>query len=134
MRCAPDGDHRFEDPQLLDPVDEHDPTLLSFSFEGRAVPNAHITDKWERTRVEYSIERYNLDFPPLMDKRKSTWADCWESVQEYLRELALYQADKTNGIARDRFKQAAKQLRKMMNETQELSAGDPRLVGLLQSA
>jgi hypothetical protein len=30
-----------------------------------------------------------------MDKRKATWADCWERVQEYLSELALYQADKT---------------------------------------
>jgi hypothetical protein len=68
-RCMPLGDHRLEDPQLLDPIDEDDPALLSFNMEGRAVPAAHVTDDWERARVEYSVERYNLDFPPLMDKR-----------------------------------------------------------------
>jgi hypothetical protein len=29
----------------------------------------------------------HLDFPPLMDKRKAVWAECWSSIQEYLKEL-----------------------------------------------
>ncbi|MGH6751843.1 MAG: hypothetical protein ACREDP_06715 [Bradyrhizobium sp.] len=139
-RCAPLGDHRAEDAQLLDPADEDDPALLSFNVEGRAVPAAHITDDWEKERVEYSVERCNLDFPPLMDKRKTVWAECWDRIQDYLRELALYRADRTNMIARDRYKQAAKRVRELMREEMELSAvaracvlsaGDPRLEGLL---
>jgi len=142
-RCKPLGDYRFEDPQLLDPIDEDDPALLSFNMEGRAVPAAHIADDWEKARVEYSVERYNLDFPPLMDKRKTVWAECWHRIQEYLDELRRYHADKTNVLAKDRYRQAAKHVRELMREEQELSAvaracvlstGDPRLHGLLQSA
>ena len=81
----------------------------------------------------------HLDFPPLMDKRKAVWAECWNCVQEYLKELALYHAGKTNIIARDRSKQAIKRVR----EDRELSAvpracipnsGDLRVTGILQSA
>lgn len=142
-RCTPFGDHRHEDAQLLDPVDEDDPALLSFNLEGRAIPAAHVTNAWEKARVEYSVEGYNLDFPPLMDKRKTVWAECWERIQEYLHELTLYHKDRSNGIAKDRYKQAARHLRELMHEEKELSAvvracilssGDPRLAGLLQSA
>lgn len=142
-RCGPLGDLRHEDAQLLDPIDEDDPGLLSFNVEGRAIPAAHLTDEWEKARVEYSVERYNLDFPPLMDKRKTVWAECWDRIQEYLKELARYHDDKTNGIAKDRYKQAAKRVRELMHEEKELSAvaracilsaGDPRVAGLLQSA
>ena len=78
-----------------------------------------------------------------MDKRKAVWAECWNCVQEYLKELATYRADKTNVIARDRTKQAVKHVRELMREDRELSAvaracilssGDPRLTGILQSA
>jgi len=142
-RVAPLGDVRHEDPQLLDPIDEDDPALLSFNVEGRAMPAAHIRDEWEKARVEYSVERYNLDFPPLTDKRKAVWAECWNRIQEYLKELSTYHADKTNVIARDRSKQALKSVREMMREEGELSAvaracvlgtGDARVTSLLQSA
>jgi hypothetical protein len=60
-----------------------------------------------------------------------------------LQELATYHADKTNVIARDRYKQALKRVRELMHEKQELSAvaracvlnsGDPRVTSLLQTA
>ncbi|MFZ2956556.1 MAG: hypothetical protein WA705_06675 [Candidatus Ozemobacteraceae bacterium] len=142
-RCSPCGDHRSEDPLLLDPIDEDDPGLISFNLEGRAIPAAHVSDPWEKKRVKYSVERYNLDFPPLMDKRKTVWTDCWGKIQEYRREVATYTKDKSNAIARDRFKQAAKHLRDLMKEEKEFSAvaraciissGDPRLTALLQTA
>ena len=143
QRCIPMGDLRHEDPQLLDPTDDHDPSLLSFNMVGRAVPAAHITNPWERVRVEYSVERYNLDFPPLMDKRKTVWAECWDRIQEYLKELTLYHADQDNVIAKDRYKQSARQVRELMREDKELSSvaracvlstGDARVMGLLQAA
>ncbi len=136
------GDVRLEDAQLLDPIDEDDPGLISFNVEGRAIPAAHLTDQWERARVEYSIQRYNLDFPPLMDKRKTVWAECWNRLEEYLKELATYHADKTNVVARDRFKQALRHVRDLVRDDQELSSvaracilstGDGRVVNVLQS-
>ncbi|MCK6537537.1 MAG: hypothetical protein L6Q84_31590 [Polyangiaceae bacterium] len=142
-RAVVDGDLRHEVPMLLDPVDEDDPVLLFFDLEGHAVAAPHVTDAWETTRVEYSVERYNLDFPPLMDRRKTVWAECWNRVEEYRRELRLCRKDPTNAVARDRVKQAAKRVRAMIREERELSAvaracvesaGDPRLTGLLRSA
>jgi hypothetical protein len=142
-RGQPFGDLRFEQPVLLDPADDDDPGLLFFNFEGRAVPAPHVTDDWERTRVTCSVERYNLDFPQLMDGRKTVWSECWNRLQEYLREVGLYQGDPTNVIARDRLKQAAKRVRELIREDHEFSAvaracvesaGDPRVTGLLRSA
>jgi hypothetical protein len=141
-RIGPFGDLRHEDPQLLDPADPDDPALITFNVEGRAIPAAHVADSWERERVEYSVLRYNLDFPPLMDKRKVIWADCWARIQTYLSELALYQADKTNAVAREGVKSAARQIRRMLTAEEELSSvaracilscADRRLSSLLQS-
>lgn len=142
-RCTPLGDHRHEAPALLDPADEDDPVLLSFDIEGRAIVAAYVTDEWEKQRVECSVQRYNLDFPPLMDKRKVVWSECWHWIQEYLKELEIYHQDPTNMLAREAHRRAAERVRQLMNEKAEFSAvaracvlgaGDPRLAGLLQSA
>lgn len=142
-RGQPFGDMRFEQPSLLDPIDEDDPVLLFFNLEGRAIPAPHVSDAWERARVTCSVERYNLDFPALMNGRKTVWAECWNRLQEYLREVALFQSQPNNVIARDRLKQAAKRVRELIREDQEFSAvaracvesaGDPRVTGLLRSA
>jgi hypothetical protein len=141
-RGQPFSDLRYEQPVLLDPVDNDDPVLLFFNFEGRAIPAPHVTDGWEQARVTLSVERYNLDFPPLMDGRKTVWAECWNRIQEYLREVALFHQDPTNVIARDRLKQAAQRIRAMIHEEREFSSvaraciqssGDPRAVGILRS-
>jgi len=141
---CPGHDLRNEDPQLLDPIDEDDPNLLSFNFEGRAIPLAGLEDEWDKKRVEYSVERFNLDFPPLMDKRKTVWNECWRRIQMYREELGkLKLSNGENAIARNQVKSCAKEIRSMMREDKELSAvsracvlstGDPRLIGLLQSA
>ena len=141
-RCAPLGDLRSEIAMLLDPAEEDDPVLLSFNMVGEAIPAAHVTDAWERSRVTYSVDRYNLDFPPLVDKRKTVWAECWNRIQEYQRELSLYKKDPTNAVARIGVKQAAKSIREMMTPEKELSSvaracvassGDPRITAFLQT-
>src|SRR5262249_37323517 len=139
-----DDDLRYEDPQLLDPTDADDPNLLSFNMEGRAIPAPGLNDEWAKARVSYSVERCNLDFPPLMDKRKTVWHECWTRIQAYLQELAMYSANGgANPIARTQVKENAQAIREMMREDKEfstvaraciLSTGDPRLTGLLQSA
>ena len=64
--------HRVRDeaPVLLDPTDADDPVLLWFLVDGRAVAAPHVTDEWEKHRVQYSVERYNLDFHALVEKRR----------------------------------------------------------------
>jgi uncharacterized protein (TIGR02646 family) len=143
LRCEPLGDLGFEDPQLLDPADADDPGLLSFNVQGTALPAPHVTDDWEKARVEYSIEKLRLDFPALEGRRKMIWAECWGRAQEYIDELAKYHAKKSNVIARDRYKRAAKHLLAMIQADSELSmvaraclesSGDLRLKHLLWSA
>ena len=121
---------------MLDPANADDPNLLSFNVEGRAIPAPHVHDDWERERVVYSVERYQLDFGPLMDKRKMVWSECWNRIKEYQSELAAYHKDKTNVIAHEGSKKAMKELRAMIREDQELSSvalacirscGDPRV-------
>jgi hypothetical protein len=142
-RASVDDDPRYENPMLLDPADAYDPTLLSFDVEGRVRAAPHVSDTWEKARVTYSVERCNLDFPPLMDRRRTVWADCWNSVEIYRSELQLLSRDPTNDVARNGVKEAARLLRMMIRETRELSAvaraciasaGDPRLDSLLRSA
>lgn len=142
-RVRAGGDLRYEDPQLLDPADEDDPSLITFDVEGHAIPVPGVT-KWNRTRVEYSVDRCKLDFPPLMDKRKTIWTECWSRIEAYLAELRRYdESGGTNLIAKTQSKEKANAIREMIREDKELSAvaraciissGDPRVVGLLRTA
>ncbi|MCA6243613.1 MAG: hypothetical protein IM671_00650 [Phenylobacterium sp.] len=142
-RAGPGGDLRFEDAMLLDPMDSHDASLLSFNVEGDAIVAPGVTDDWEVQRVEYSIERMNLTFGPLSAKRKAVWANCWAAIEEYLNELALYHQDKANVIAKSSFKNAMGKLVTMIGEAEEFSSvaracilatGDPRVMSVLQAA
>lgn len=141
-RCAPYGDLRHEDPQFLDPADEDDPILLSFNVQGDAIPAPHISEEWERKRVEYSVARCMLNFGPLIDARRVVWAECWRRAKDYLDEYGRCNADRSNGIARAQLKQAAKDIRAMIRGDREfsavaraciLSSGQKRLVALLQT-
>jgi hypothetical protein len=142
-RCSYGQDLRNEFTLLLDPADEDDPVLLSFNILGEAVAAPHVTDPWEQERVTYSVKRYKLDFPPLSDKRKTIWEECWDRIVDYRSELKLLQADPSNAIAREGVKKAAKRIREMMKSEKELSAvarscvthtGNGRLLGLLQTS
>jgi uncharacterized protein (TIGR02646 family) len=137
------GDLRLENPKMLDPTDEDDPNLLSFNFEGMAIPVAGLTG-WDRERVEYSVKRMNLDFPPLLNKRKAVWAECHQRIEAYRTELIhLENSGGRNQIAFRQVKENAKAIREMMQADRELSAvaracvlstGDRRVMGLLQSS
>ena len=121
-RVLPFGDVRMEQPMLLDPNDEDDPSLLSFDVEGTARAAPGVTDPWELERVAFSVERLKLDFGPLQDKRKVVWAECWTKIETYLDELAKYHADQHNHFARAGVKQAVRDIRKMIEPDKELSA------------
>jgi hypothetical protein len=77
-----------------------------------------------------------------MDKRKVIWSDCWSRIQAYLGDLENYHRDNTNLIAKESYKASARSIREMLKDDKEfsavaracvLSAGDPRLSGLLRS-
>jgi uncharacterized protein (TIGR02646 family) len=137
----PTGDLRLEDSLLLDPSDSEDPNLLFFDFTGRAMPAPHVKTKWHKERVEQSIQRCNLDFNPLVEKRKMVWNECWQLIQDYRREAA--RCDESNDnieISRNMLKEKAKAIRKMTEISQELSSvaracvistGDSRIIGFL---
>lgn len=142
VRALPFGDTRLEDHQLLDPIDEDDPGLLSFDVEGNAIVAPGITDDWDISRVNYSIEKMKLNFGPLAGKRRVLWAECWARINEYLNELNIYHNDKTNAVAHRGSKLAARRLRELIQEDRELSSvaracifasADPRVQGLLRT-
>lgn len=132
------GDLRYESPLLLDPANSHDTSLLYFNMEGRAIPDPSIISNWETDRVVRSVERYNLDFPALMDKRKTVWNDCWKHIQDYLQELEkLHKGDQDNPIARHELQSKADAIIKLTCGDKEFSAvaracilstGDPRVL------
>lgn len=121
-RQAFGGDVRMEQPYLLDPADEDDPGLLGFDIEGNARPATGVKDDWELARVEYSIDKLKLGFGPLADKRKVVWSECWTKIEAYLDELSKYNADRENQYARASFKNAARDIRAMIQDDKELSA------------
>jgi len=141
-RVAPLGDLRLEEPLLLDPADSDDPVLLSFDFEGKAIPAPGITDVWELERVDYSIEKLNLNsYTVLVDQRKLVWNECWNLIQKYLAELAEYSRSHSL-IAHQQYKEITKAIRAMLLPERAfssvakaciMSSGDPRLLGLLRS-
>ena len=139
---GPEKDLRFEDPLLLDPSDPHDPVLLFFNLEGRAIAAPDLPSGWDRDRVAFTISRCNLDFSPLVEKRKVIWSECWRRINLYRDELEAWYADETNVIAKTEARNHAIAIREMLQDVRELSAvaracvlssGDPRVVGLLQS-
>lgn len=141
-RIKPLGDERLEEPLLLDPADPDDPKLISFNFEGKAIPAPEITDSWELDRAEYSVERYNLNnYPILVDQRKLVWNECWTLIQQYLAELES--ASKTNSpIARQQSKEKMRSIRAMIRPEKEfssvaracvMSTGDVRVTGIFRN-
>ena len=138
---VPSGDLRQENSLLLDPSDPEDPNLLFFDFTGSAIPAPHVKNKWDEQRVKQSVQRCNLDFNPLVEKRKMVWNECWQLIEQYLQEAARCDdSDDDNLIARNALKEKAKAIRKMTRISQELSSvaracvistGDPRVIGFL---
>jgi len=141
-RVGRTGDIRAESPTLLDPADPDDPHLLTFDLEGKAIPAAHVTDAWEKHRVEYSVIQCKLDAPQLANQRKTVWEACWRYIEEFRNELARYHADRTNLIAYASYKRAGREILRMLAPEQELSSvahacvefsGDPRVTALLRN-
>ena len=110
-----------EDIMLLDPCDEDDPILLTFSSNGKAIPNAiAILDPKDEIRVKTSIKLYHLDHKPLEEKREQLWDYCQRMIDR-IRAISIVPEDiSVRGRTEVKFLQ--KEIRKLTKKTEELSA------------
>jgi uncharacterized protein (TIGR02646 family) len=121
-RVELNGDIRLEEPLLLDPADPEDPSLLSFDVYGKAIIAPGVDDEWEKERIQYSIDRYNLNgYALLVDQRKLVWSECWRLIQQYRSELMTYRQNRSP-IARQQVKSTTLDIRLMLREDKEFSA------------
>ena len=140
---SPTDDLREEHPILLDPADEEDPLLLSFNLEGTVIAAPTVSERWERERVDYSIRRLNLNYPPLSARRKTVWQECWRQIEAYRVEMQRVQHNAGNSaLARQAAKHSLAKIRQMLRDEAEFSAtaracvlwsGEARLATLLQT-
>ncbi len=124
---------------LLDPTDADDVELIGFNEEGLAIPAPGITE-WEEERVLETIKRLKLnEHEALSVERQKKW-------QSITREIDMYQRYKsrcgrgTNPGAKQKVGEHARNIRKMSQESEELSAiakwcvlfrNDPQLIRLI---
>lgn len=71
-----------EVPELLDPADPNDPSLIDFDEEGRIRASPAAVTEWDRARVAASSTRYKLDHEPLEQERRRIWAECRIKIDE----------------------------------------------------
>jgi hypothetical protein len=124
---------------LLDPIDIEDVKLLVFDEEGKAVARSDASE-WEKQRVAQSVERLKLnEHAILAEERRKVWAKVSNLIARYKQEVSRCR-DGGNEVARQKAKDAARQVREMTRPTAELSAvakwcvvlrNDPRLAGLI---
>lgn len=110
-----------EEIMLLDPCDEDDPILLTFSANGKAIPNVNaILDPKDEIRVITSIKLYHLDHEPLEEARERTWDFCQRMIDR-IRGISIDPND-ISVKGRNDVKFYQKELRRLTGKNEELSA------------
>jgi uncharacterized protein (TIGR02646 family) len=128
-----------ESAYLLDPIDIEDVQLLVFDEEGKAVAKPDATE-WEQHRVEETVKRLKLnEHAALAEERRKVWAKVSFQITRYQQAKDRCRlAD--NAVAKEKAKNAAKQVYEMTRTTAELSAvakwcvlfrNDPQLTRLV---
>lgn len=106
---------------LLDPIDIEDVNLLIFDEEGKAAarPNASA---WETQRVIETIERLKLnEHAALAEERRKVWTKVSNLIGKYQQAIARCRAG-GNEVAKQKAKDAARQVHEMTRPSAELSA------------
>jgi len=113
-RC--EGD---EEPQLLDPTNAHDVTLLAFDEEGKAVPAPGL-QRWEYVRVKRTVERLKLtEHQALAEERRKVWQTTAKLLDKYQRALARV---RTSAAALNEVKTTAREITSLTKPEAEFSA------------
>lgn len=109
-----------EIPYLLDPCDPDDTDLLSFDMDGRALASDHCGN-WDSLRVNETINRLRLDFPPLEEERRRVWERCERLINE-CENLAVKFHEQPSATKRSRIKGIRDELREMVDAASPLSS------------
>ena len=106
---------------LLDPIDIEDVSLLSFDEEGKAIAHKNATS-WETQRVAVTVKRLKLnEHSALTEARRKVWSKVSSLICTYQIYIARCR-DGGNEAAKQKAKEAAKQVYEMTRPTAELSA------------
>lgn len=106
---------------FLDPTDIEDVKLLVFDEEGKAIARPGAS-AWEALRVEVTVQRLKLvEHQALAEERRKIWAKVSRLINKYQRNIVLCQSGGNPG-AREKVKDAAREVYQMTRTTAELSA------------
>lgn len=106
---------------LLDPIDIEDVKLLAFDEEGKVIARPDASD-WEARRVEVTAERLKLnEHPALPEERRKVWSSVSCLINVYQRNIARCRGG-GNEAAKQKAREAARQVYEMTRPTAELSA------------
>ncbi len=130
-----------ETPYLLDPIDDHDVSLIAFDEEGKAVPAPGISD-WEQARVCETVKRMKLnEHAALAEERRKVWQRVSRLVEDFTIAKARC-CSGSNPAVKAKLADVQARLRELTKTTAELSAvarwclllrNDPQLSRLVGS-
>jgi hypothetical protein len=106
---------------LLDPIDDHDVSLIAFDEEGKAIPVPSASE-WERERVIETVKRLKLNEHALLaEARRNVWQKVDGLIQDFMRAKARCSMG-NNPAAREKLIQVQSRIRELTNPRAELSA------------
>jgi len=106
---------------FLDPIDEDDPSLLTFDEDGQIKPINPTETDWEHKRAKYTIENLNLNYEPLKDARRDVWNQCVRLISE-IEGLSVEQNRTPSATRKERIKQKQRELLEKIKLDAEFSA------------
>lgn len=105
---------------LLDPIDDHDVSLIAFDEEGKVIPVPGAS-QWEQERVSETVKRLKLnEHVPLTEERRKVWQKVDLRIEKYA--IAKVRSGANNPAARVTLGHALREIRELTRASSELSA------------
>lgn len=106
---------------LLDPIDIDDVNLMAFDEEGKAIASP-CASEWEQQRVDETVKRLKLnEHEALSEARRKLWAKVTGLINQYQQAKSRCKAG-GNEVARQKAKDALRQVKELTQPTAELSS------------
>lgn len=115
-----DDDINDEEPYLLDPTNIADPGLLTFDEEGMPKP-LDASNRWNKERVEVSIDILNLKYDDLVQARKQVWFECDKEINTAVNLMKDIQRQRSV-TKRTKLNSAVKKIKEMVYERAPFSS------------
>lgn len=81
---------------FLDPTNLRDCSLLAFDENGKAYSKNTDTNSFDYERVEYTIERLDLNYESLQTARKIKWKEIYNLILEIDELIVAYNLNQSN--------------------------------------